>query len=1026
MKRFFIRFSVFLVGLIVISSFFQFATEKSIARHEATLRKKIVDPPFIGPPSAWVDSVFNTLSLSDQIAQFMMVAAYSNRGPEHKAYISGLIKKYKIGGLIFFQGSPYNQALLTNSFQQVSEVPLMIAMDAEWGLAMRLDSTINYPRQMMLGAIQDEKLIYTMGEQLAEQMRLLGVHINFAPVVDVNNNPDNPVIGSRSFGEEYANVARKGLWYMKGLQDHKVIAVAKHFPGHGDTDTDSHLALPVISHERSRLDSVELFPFKELILSGVSGVMIAHLNVPALDPEENQPSTLSPLIVDSLLKNEMKFKGLVFTDAMNMGGVTRYYKPGEASVKAALAGNDILLMPDDVGKAISLIQKEVRRGNISKEEIETRCKKVLAAKYWLELDKNTMVQTDSLTYKLNVPKYEILNRKLTESAITVIESKNELIPLQRLDTLKIAAVAIGSDKPTLFQETLNMYLESDLFSINKSAAPEQFTELLSQLKAYNLVIVGLHNTDMRASRNFGITPLSVQFIDSLILQNKVLLDVFASPYALATFSNLKSTEGLMVSYEDNENSQSLSAQIIFGAIGASARLPVSIGNSYRAGEGINTFGGLRLKYSIPEEAGFDRNILDKIDSIAQYAIDHHATPGCQVLVARDGIVVFQKSYGQFTYSKKRPEVKNTDIYDLASLTKIAATMPVIMHLEEEGDLKLNDKLSEYLPYLDTTNKKDISIKDILLHQAGLKSWIPFYVTTLEPLYPSQDYSHSRYSASYPIKMGRGYYVNKHLKYKDGYFSDTPSEEYSVQVADRLFMNKNLIDSIYTQIAISEVSDTQEYKYSDLGFYLLQQVIEKLTRTSLNNFVDSFLYKPLGASTLGYLPLQRFDKTRIAPTENDLVFRKQIVHGYVHDPGAAMLGGVAGHAGLFSDANDLAKLMQMYLNRGEYGGQKFYKGSTINSFTKKCPECNNGNRRGMGFDKPQPDSTKSGPTIFNISPESYGHTGFTGTMAWVDPEENIVYIFLSNRVYPDAVENTLVGLNTRTAIQQVIYDALKQD
>ncbi len=1021
MKRLLYRFFAFAGGLLVVSTFFQFSTEGNFLKSESTLHRRIADPPFLDSGASWADSVYESLSMSERIAQFIMVAAYSQNGRENTADVLENVRKFNIGGIIFFQGNPFKQAQITNRLQQQAKTPLMIAMDAEWGLAMRLDSTLCYPRQMMLGAIRDERLIYEMGQHIAEQFALMGMHINFAPVVDVNNNPDNPVINSRSFGEDRVNVATKGLLYMQGMQDNHVLAVAKHFPGHGDTDTDSHLDLPVIPHERSRLDSIELFPFKELINGGIGGIMSAHLHVPALDSTSNIPSSLTPLIVDSLLRSDFNFRGLVFTDAMNMGGVTRHFHKGVASVMAFMAGNDIILMPDDVNRTIHLIRQEMKRGRISEQEIEKRCKKILKAKYWMGLDSIAEVKTDSLTFKLNNPRYQLLNRKLTESSLTILRNEQELIPFERLDTLRIATLAIGERNINEFQKTIDLYLGSDHFTIAKNEPIERFYSLFDTLKHYNLVIAGIHNTDMRAHRNFGITSQTITFLDSLADLTPLVVDVFANPYALSSFSNLRSLKSLIVSYEDNDITQSLSAQLLFGGIGAQGRLPVTVSNSFKSGDGINTRGNLRLKYSIPAEANMDENSLQKIDSLVWSAIYQKAMPGCQVLVARDGTVVFHKAYGHFTY-RKRHRVKLTDLYDLASVTKISATLPVLMHLYEQGKIDISYRIAQYVPFLDTTNKRDIIIRDILLHQAGLKSWIPFYKSTIEPLYPGQNISSNRYSYAYPIRLGKYYYANKHLKYKDGYYSSLQSDEFPVQVAENLFMNRCLIDTIYAKIAVSEPNGSDDYCYSDLGYYMLQLALDSLTGSTLDHYTEDFLYGKIGAGTMGYLPLKRFNKDRIAPTENDLVFRKQIIHGYVHDPGAAMLGGVAGHAGLFSNANDLAKLMQVYLNGGEYAGDRFFKQKTIDKFTS-CPECNNGNRRGLGFDKPQTDTTKPGPVIRDISPESFGHSGFTGILVWSDPDEKITYIFLSNRVFPDAADNMLVRLNTRTEIQQVIYDAI---
>lgn len=1019
MKRIFARVFTFILCIALFSLFIRFTSEKHNFNYEYKLRKRNVGPPFLSSPKEWIDSVFNSLTPSQKIAQLLMVAAYSNKTDYHKKEISRLVQKYNIGGLIFFQGSPYKQASLTNEYQSLAKTPLLIAMDAEWGLAMRLDSTIRYPKQMMLGAINNEKLIYEMGAHIAKQLKQIGVHLNFAPVIDVNNNPDNPVINYRSFGEERVNVARKGLLYMKGMQDNNIMAVAKHFPGHGDTDTDSHISLPLIPHSKQRLDSIELFPFKELINSGIAGVQVAHLSIPALDSSQNLASSLSEIIVNKLLKQNLGFKGLVITDAMSMGGITRHNKPEVANVKAILAGNDILLMPYNVPKTISLIQRQIRKGNITQSDIDARCKKVLAAKYWAGLSDYKPAKLYNLTKELNTPEYQLLQRKLVESSLTLLRNKNNIIPLKRLDILKIASVALGCEMPNTFQNTLELYTKIDKICVENNVS---LSRLSNKLDSSNLIIVSIHNTNRSISDNYGISDKVIEFADSLADRYNVILNIPANPYSIARFKNLKKLYGLIISYEDTEITQSLSAQLIFGAISSDGSLPVSANKDFPAGRRIKTKSNMRLKYTIPCEVKLDNDILTKIDSVALNAINEKATPGCQILVARDGKVIYNKSFGYHTYNRKR-EVKNSDLYDLASITKIASTMPLFMQLYEKGILDINEKISTYLPFLDTTDKRDIVLKDVLLHQSMLKSWIPFYKSTLEPIYPGQKFSSNKFSYSYPIKIGPGYFANKHLKYKEGYYSGEYSREFPVQVAKNLYMNKFFIDSIYYMIATSELNGEEGYKYSDLGFYLLYRIIEDKINSGFENYLDSEIYNTMGAFSLCFRPLKKFSKEQVIPTENDLVFRKQILQGYVHDPGAAMLGGVCGHAGLFSNANDLAKLMQMYLNGGTYGGKKYLKEKTIRYFTT-CPDTRNGNRRALGFDKPETDTTKNGPAHEKVSPDSYGHTGFTGTMTWVDPEFKIVYIFLSNRVYPDAVNNKLIELNTRTEIQRIIYEAME--
>ena len=1021
MRGVFTKTLLYFICFVLLGIFIHLTPEKKVRYEEYSLTRRKIDPPFFHSYTSWVDSVFNSLGEEEKIAQLLMVGAYPDHTEAHYQEIDNLISKYNIGGLIFFSGTPYRTATLVNRFQKIARTPLLMAVDGEWGLAMRIDSTVKYPKQMTLGAIQDEKMIYDMGSQIAAQMKRLGLHINFAPVVDVNNNPDNPVINSRSFGEDRANVSRKGILYMAGMQDNHILAVAKHFPGHGDTDTDSHLALPLIPHPRHRLDSLELFPFKEIINSGVGGVMIAHLNVPFLDPTPSLPSTLSPLIVDSLLKKELGFKGLVFTDAMNMRGVSEKYSPVEAGIKALLAGNDILLMPHDIPKLIVSALKEIKKGNISQEEIDRRCKKVLAAKYWAGLNKYDPVNLSDLSDDLNKPEYRLLSQKLYEASLTLLENKDDLIPLKRLDTLKIASVLIGDEEEPEFGTILNNYLSVKSFFIPKDAYISEFNQLYEKLKDYNLVIIGLMGTDMRASKNYGISSNAVNFIDSVVKTDKVILDLFSNPYSCDYFKNLQHCRGLLVSYEDNEVTERLSAEIIFGSIAAGGRLPVTaIQNEYPVRSGIATQSLERLRYSLPVEAGVNEKLLYKIDSVAYDAINQKAMPGCQILAARNGIVFYQKSFGKHTYKGKNI-VKNTDLYDLASVTKIAASMPAIMNLCDNDRLDINEKISKYLPYLDTTDKKDIKIKDILLHQARLKPWIPFYINTLEPMIQGQDFSSNKYSDIYSLKIGNNYYVNKNLKYRENCYSKIRSEEFPVQVAEHLYINRCFIDTIYNAIASSELNERDGYKYSDLGFYWFYRIIENLTNQKFEDFLDSVFYSSIGASSLCFNPLRKHSANEIAPTENDLVFRKQLVQGYVHDMGAAMLGGVCGHAGLFGNANDLAKVMQLYLNKGEYGNERYLNKRTVEYFTS-CRDCDK-NRRGLGFDKAEPDTSLNGPTCKLASPSSFGHTGFTGTMVWADPEYGIVYVFLSNRVYPDVTNIKLLEMDVRTKIQQTIYEAI---
>jgi beta-N-acetylhexosaminidase len=1009
-----------IVGVICITGLFISSSFNHITNQGGNSTSRI-NPPFLDSPDDWADSVYKSLSRDERIAQLFMVRAYSNQGLQHRENVLRLVKKYNIGGLCFFQGGPVRQANLCNIYQQESKTPLLIAIDGEWGLGMRLDSTISYPRQMMLGAIQDDELIYSMGRDIASQMKFLGVHMNLAPVLDVNNNPDNPVINSRSFGEDATNVSKMGTAYIRGLQDGGILCTAKHFPGHGDTDSDSHYTLPVIPHPVKRLRSTELLPFRDAIQQGVTGIMTAHLHVPALDSTPDLASSLSEKIVSGLLKDELGFKGLIVTDALDMQGADGYHKPGDLEALAFKAGNDILLIPSDIPKAISAIKKEIRQGNLSWERVEESCKKILLAKYWAGLHEYAPVETEGLSSSLNSDVYKATLSGLAQESVTLLVNNSDILPLDRLDSLNIACLVIGDTNLSDFQSSVDLYKIADHFNISREASADEFMGLLDELDSYNLVITGIVNTDMRISKKYGISENSVLFINELTSRIPSIISIFANPYSLKRFNPGDELKALLMCYEDNPMSRSASIQAIFGGISAKGILPVSSGLKYKAGDGIITEGGIRLHYGFPEESGIDSRMLYKIDSLCLDAIKEKATPGCQVLASRNGSVFYHKAFGYHSYDRQ-DSVNNSDIYDVASLTKILATLPALMQLTEQGRFDIESKLSDYISSLDTSDKGDLVIGDILTHHARLAPWIPFYYKTLVPMDVDESLISNKLSSKYPFRLAGHIFLNKNLQYSNGAYDRNYSELYPYKVAEDLFLASNYMDTIFQSIINSELLEKSEYRYSDLGYYLLQQIIENMTGIPLESYVSDVFYKPIGANLTGYLPLDWISPDRIVPTENDLFFRRQLLRGYVHDPGAAMMGGVAGHAGVFSNANDIAKIMQMYLDGGKYGGQVFINDTIINMFNT-CIHIEDGNRRGIGFDKPEMDYEKVGPTCQCVSPSSFGHTGFTGTMAWADPESGIIYVFLSNKIHPDQDNTKLVDMNVRTKIQQVIHDAI---
>ncbi|WP_225988106.1 glycoside hydrolase family 3 N-terminal domain-containing protein [Rufibacter sp. LB8] len=955
------------------------------------------DPPFLNPASKnWVDSVFKTLSVEERIAQLIMIPVYSNKNQAHVDSISKLITTYKVGGLIFFQGGPVRQAHMTNRYQQESKVPLMISIDGEWGLAMRLDSTTRFPYQMALGGIENESLIYDMGAEIARQCRRMGIHVNFAPVIDVNNNANNPVIGFRSFGEDKHNVARKAMAYVKGMQDNKILANAKHFPGHGDTNVDSHYGLPVLHFSKQRLDSVELYPFRELMKNGLGSLMVAHMNIPVLDNTKDLASTLSKPIVWSLLKQEMGFKGLVFTDALNMQGVAKFYPAGIADVKALLAGNDMLLNTMDVKTTISEVLKAIKNKEITQEEVDSRVRKVLAAKHWAGLDKFEPIETANLIKDLNNPTADFINRQLTEASLTLLRNKNNILPIKTLDTLKIAALAMGTHLETDFQKGLARYGKVDNFFLSPTSSIAELQLLKERLQGYNMVIVGVHKLQLKASGSgtFGITAEMNLFLKDLIRTKPTVVSVFGNVYSLTRFEDIEKAHGVIATYQENELTQDAASQLIFGGIGAKGKLPVNVSSAFRINDGLTTQAGLRFAYTVPEAVGLNSKDLIGIDSLVNQAIQQKATPGAQVLVAKGGKVIYQKSFGYHTYENQTP-VTNTDLYDLASVTKITAAMSAYMKLSGEGRFDVDKTMGEYIPMMKGSNKENLKYRDILTHQARLKSWIPFWKET----------------------------VNKKGEFKKNTFSPDSSAKFPHKVAKNLYMHKDYMAEVYKQIKESPLNDKPGYVYSDLSYILAPLVVKQITGEDFETYLQKNIFGPLGATTLTFNPYKKYPLSRIVPTEVDTLFRKQLLHGTVHDEGAAMLGGVSGHAGLFGNANDLAKVMQMYLNDGEYANKRIIADKTVSTFSK-CQFCPD-NYRALGFDRPSKPGTENGNAARSAPAESFGHTGFTGIYSWIDPVNDLVYIFLSNRVHPTRESSTLGKLNTRTKVMQVVYDAMEK-
>lgn len=935
--------------------------------------------------SAWADTLMSGMSLDEKIGQLFMVAAYSNRGRDHERELNELITDYHIGGLIFFQGGPVRQARMTNRLQSAAEVPLMIGMDAEWDLAMRLDSVTKLPWPMTLAASEDSTLAYEYGKTIARHCKRLGVHFNFGPVLDINTNPENPIIGVRSFGENPERVKRMSLAYMMGMQDEGVLACGKHFPGHGDTDQDSHRTLPTVTQSFARLNEVEWEPYREAIDHGLASVMVAHLNVPALD-NSGKPTSLSPVVVDSLLRKHLGFDGLSFTDALNMRGVSDLYRPGLVDLEALLAGNDVLLFAEDVPEAVKQIKAAIVAGRLSETDIDVHVARILKAKYGAGLNSYLPVDEKGLIDDLNDRDSRVLIKRIFDKAVTVVTNQDRLLPLEELQETRVSVVNMGSRLNSNLSDAVKHYIYTDSYNYEGNNS----TSILRDVAKSDLVILGYFTDNTNPWKRFEMNADEKQFLQRLLLQNRVIFVHFANPYGLRSAGDIHEIEAVIQAYQNTPEAAMAAAQIIFGAQEAQGTLPVSLGALLPNGHGIPTMHLHRLRYGFPEEVGMDPAYLAEIDEEVNRAIRAKATPGAQVLVARRGVVVYERSFGKPTYDA-RTQVAWDNLYDIASITKISATLPLVMKMYDEGRLELDDELGDHLPETVGTNKEHLKLIDILTHQSGLQAWIPFYTETL-----------------------------KNSKPDETFYRKSPEEGFDLQVAQDLFIMNSYSDSIYQQILDSPLDEPGKYRYSDLGYYFMKKIVENTYRAPIDVLIREFLYEPLGAWSMGYNPLDRFDVSGIIPSEDDRYFRFQLVRGYVHDQGAAMLGGVGGHAGVFANANDLAKLMEVYLNNGMYGGNRYFREGTMELFTK-CAFCENKNRRGLGFDKPQLEG--AGPACDCVSPRSFGHTGFTGTIAWVDPSEELVYVFLSNRVYPSAENRALISMNIRTNIQELIYDSL---
>ena len=938
-----------------------------------------------------VDSALSAMTLDEKIGQLFMVAAYSNKSEDHQAELEKLVREYHIGGVITMQGGPERQNKLLHRLQSAASFPLLVGQDAEWGQAMRLDSTYKFPTSLTVGAAGGTMDAYYLGHALADECTAVGVHMSFSPVLDVNTNPNNPIIGARSFGSDPDLVNRLGVAVVKGIQENGVLACGKHFPGHGDTHQDSHKTLPKVDRTLSELMDVEWVPFKGAIDAGVGAIMIAHLNIPSLEPS-GKPTSLSRKVIQEILRDQWGYEGLIITDALNMKGAAAFAPPGELELAAFAAGNDILLFPMDVPKATKAFQDALATDKISFQALDERVRRILVAKSncrayadWLEAQKSadpTFLTSDHGSFER-----EDLNQRvsfnLIRNAATLLERGTATFPIKNVEQ-NFLHIALGDfESATTVKEYLDRYVAMS----HHHGVDVDDREMASQ----DAFVVTFHQNTKNPWRRYKLEAYEKELLARLAATGKPTYIVhFANPYGVLTYPNLGQNFRVLIMYENDEYAQLLAPQFLFGARETKGSLPVDLSQWGSVGNGEKTEELLRLKYGMPFEVGLDAGPLNRIDSTVEHAIAAGATPGVQVLVARHGTVVYTKSFGSHTYSESTP-VEWTDLYDIASVTKITATLPGIMKWYEKQPLLLKTTLVNHMSRLDGSGKEHLVFEDVLAHQSGLDAWIPYYMHTIK----------SDSASAY-------------------WYSSTPQLGYT-QIHEGMYIRAEISDTMFHMLAKSETK-TPEYRYSDLGYYLFKEMLEERFNEPLDEWVANTFYGPIGAQRLTYNPLERgFSLDELVPTEEDGYWRKTTVHGRVHDMGAAMLGGVAGHAGLFANTNDLAKMMQMYLNGGYYGGVRYFQESTIAKFSS-CAFCEIDNRRGLGFDKKQLDDGP-GPSCACASDLSFGHTGFTGTMVWMDPKEGLLYIFLSNRTYPDAENGKLSTLDVRTNIQGYLYDAL---
>ncbi len=947
---------------------------------------------------AWVDSVYDALSERDRVAQLLCPKVNPAGGEASRAAIKKYVGTCHVGGLLFSEGSAKEYAEMTNYAQSLARVPVLMTFDGEWGLAMRIKTAPRFPHNMALGAIQDENLLYDYGREMARECRLMGVHVNFAPDADVNSNPANPVIGFRSFGEDPERVGALASAYARGLEDGGVQAVAKHFPGHGDTDVDSHKGLPTVAHSAERFDSIDLVPFRQFIKDGGSGIMVGHLDVPVFDPS-GAPASLSHKITTGLLKDKMRFRGLVYTDALEMKGARVEGK--NTCVAAIEAGAEMLLSGRNPAADIDAILAAVKAGKIKPAAIEAACRKVLAYKYVLIGPKAARIDLNRLSARIASPEAEAVISRLADASATALRNNGNILPLGDIATRKIAVVNIGSGTATAeFTAMCRKYAAVDIFDASAG--------IPSRIKDYDVVIAAVF-TDSQASRQ------ALARLDGC----RALVDVFfINPYKMAKFrASLPRAAAIVTVYDDLAATGRAAAKAIFGGIKTDGRLPVALRGIAPMGAGID-LPKTRLGYSTPAAQGMRPSLTDSIDAIVGRAMAAGAFPGAQVLVARGGDIVVDRNYGHTT--KGGPKVDGSTVYDLASVSKAIGTLPGVMKAYDLGLFSLDAPASRIIPGLRVEGKADITPRQLLHHETGMPPSLDMYDLLFDPASYTGKLTTRRRDKAHTIKIQNRLWGNTAARLRPDLVSATKKPGFDIEAAAHRYVGAATLDTIMGRIYNAPLRSTRNYLYSCLNFCLLMDMEQRLTGRPHDRWVADSIWTPAEATGLCYRPLSRHAPSKIAPTERDTYLRRQTVHGHVHDELAAFSGGVQGNAGVFGSATDIARICQMWLNGGEYAGRRILSPETTRLFTtEKSPTC----RRGLGFDKPDADPDNS-PTCDEADLSAYGHLGFTGTVFWVDPANDLIFVFLTNRVNPTRDNAAFSRANVRPELFRQVYLSLQ--